>query len=198
MSSFKDFITNNGIIATTAGITIGFATATFVKSFVADVVLPVFFLLLVKGTGKVSSSTSRFFSKSLSNKEFLFTNFISEFVTWILVVLAAWLILDLVYKYLVSKDAAILPNMSNPFISKPPSQEHKEHYADSGAMHNPIASVVKMFQPSAPSDKQHGSAAPPASAPVPATPVPFGPETFADSKGPSGFSQSVQSMIPFF
>ena len=192
MSSFKDFITNNGIIATTAGITIGFATATFVKSFVADVVLPVFFLLLVKGTGKVSSSTSGFFSKFLSNKEFLFTNFISEFVTWILVVLAAWLILDLAYKYLVSKDAKLLPTMTNPFTSKPASQEHREHYMESSVgvhgVHAPVASAVKMFQQQ-PSGGGVGHNA-----------APYGPETFVDAHAsqPKGLGQSIQSMIPFF
>ena len=133
MSSFKDFITTNGIVATTAGITIGFATASFVKSFVADVVLPIFFLLLVKGTGKVSSSTSGFFGKFLSNKEFMFTNFISEFVTWVLIILAAWLILDILYKYVLSNNAKF-PAISNPFGPKNSTQEEhhavapKEHY----------------------------------------------------------------------
>ena len=126
MSSFKDFITDNGIIATTAGITIGFATATFVKSFVADVVLPMVFLALVQGTGKVSSSTSSFFSKFLSNKEFLFTNFISELVTWIFIVLIAWLVLDLVYKY-VNSNGIKMPSTGNPFAGHKTMQE-QEHY----------------------------------------------------------------------
>ena len=128
MSSFKDFISNNGIIATTAGITIGFATATFVKSFVADVVLPIVFLALVSGTGKVSSSTSSFFSKFLSNKEFLFTNFISEFITWIAIVLIAWLVLDLVYKYVNANGSGFkMPAMGNPFAPKATQEEH--HHA---------------------------------------------------------------------
>lgn len=133
MSSFKEFITNNGIIATTAGITIGFATASFVKSFVADVVLPIVFLLLVKGTGKVSSGTSTFFSKFLSNKEFMFTNFISELITWVLIVLSAWLILELVFKYINSTGAPSI-KFSNPFSGV--KQEHaKEHYAGASQEH---------------------------------------------------------------
>jgi large-conductance mechanosensitive channel len=126
MSTFKDFITTNGIVATTAGITIGFATASFVKSFVADVVLPIFFLLLVKGTGKVSASTSGFFGKFLSNKEFMFANFVSEFVTWILIILAAWLILDILYKYVLSNNAKI-PSIPNPFAPKPTTPQEESH-----------------------------------------------------------------------
>ena len=128
MSSFKEFITQNGIIATTAGITIGFATASFVKSFVADVIMPIIFLLLVKGTGKVSSSTSGFFAKFLSNKEFLFTNFVSEFITWVVIVLTAWLVLDLVYKYVIAKDTIKMPTLGNPFAVK--QEQNKEHMAE--------------------------------------------------------------------
>jgi large-conductance mechanosensitive channel len=123
MSNFSDFITQNGIIATTAGITIGFATATFVKSFVADVVMPVFFLLLVQATGKVSTSASGFFGKFLSNKEFLYANFISEFITWVVIVLSAWMILNLVYKYIVKKDGINMPQITNPFAGT--KQEEK-------------------------------------------------------------------------
>jgi len=100
-SSFKGFITQNGIIATAAGITIGFATATFFKSLVADMILPVFFMILVKGTGKVSTGTGNFFAQFLSNKGFRFTNFVSELITWILIILAAWLIINLINKYIM-------------------------------------------------------------------------------------------------
>ena len=112
--SFKDFVAQNGIVATTAGITIGFATATFVKSLVADVVMPVIFMILVKSTGKAS-----FFSKFLSDKEFLFTNFVSEFITWILIVLTAWIVLAVAFKYLSSATSISLPTMSNPFMGHP-------------------------------------------------------------------------------
>ena len=130
-SSFKEFVTQNGIISTTAGITIGFATASFVKSLVADIIMPVIFLVMVKATGKVSTSTSSFFGKFLSNKEFLFTNFVSELITWVVIVLTAWLVLDLVYKYVVSKDAIKLPSLSlsNPFAVKQ-EQALKEHMQD--------------------------------------------------------------------
>lgn len=115
MSSFKSFIVDNGVLSTTAGITIGFATATFVKSFVADVILPIIFLIMVKATGKVSKDTSGFFSRFLSKKEFMFTNFISETITWLLIVLVAFLVLDAVYvhyiknKPIISQEAMVKP-----------------------------------------------------------------------------------------
>ena len=127
-SSFKNFISKNGIIATAAGITIGFATATFFKSFVADMILPVFFMLLVKGTGKVSRSTGSFFGQFLSNKEFRFTNFVSELITWLLIILVAWLVINAINKYVMGKASlkTSLQNM-NPFNHA--EREAKEHEA---------------------------------------------------------------------
>jgi large-conductance mechanosensitive channel len=102
-SSFKDFIVKNGVVSTAASITIGFATATFVKSFVADVIMPVIFLIIVSGVSHVNKGTSKFFSQFLANKEFHFTNFVSELVTWIMIILAAFLILDLVVRKTLAK-----------------------------------------------------------------------------------------------
>lgn len=99
MSGFAEFVTNNGILAATAGITIGFATATFIKSFVSDVVLPVIFLVIFS----ISKKTGGFVAKFLASKEFRFTNFVSEFITWILILLTAYLIIDQTRKYLSSK-----------------------------------------------------------------------------------------------
>ena len=109
--SFSDFISQNGIVATTAGITIGFATATFVKSLAADIFMPLIFMALAKSTGKAS-----FFAKFLTNKEFLFTNFVSELITWVLIVLTAWVVLDVAYKYLLNTSSSVsMPAFKNPF-----------------------------------------------------------------------------------
>lgn len=101
MSDFKSFLINNGVISVTAGITMGIATATFVKSFVADIILPVIFLVLVKGSSTVSKDASGFFSKFLSKKDFLFVNFISELITWVLIVMTALIILKVVYNHYI-------------------------------------------------------------------------------------------------
>jgi len=113
--SFKDFIVKNGIIATTAGITIGFATSTFVKSFVSDIIMPTIFTILVKSIGKKT-----FFAEYLQSKNFRLTNFISELVTWVLVVLAAWLVLGIAYKYFSSMKVSVVA--TNPFYTQ---QEQK-------------------------------------------------------------------------
>lgn len=120
MSDMKSFLIQNGIIATTAGITIGFATATFVKSFVSDVILPVIFMVVVKGTGTVSKDTSSFFSRFLSKKEFLFTNFISETITWLAIVLLSYVILQGIYTNYIRKPntPGVAQEFSNPFAPK--------------------------------------------------------------------------------
>lgn len=155
MSSFQEFINNNGIIATTAGITIGFATASFVKSFVADVILPVIFLALVRGTGKVSSGTSSFFSKFLSNKEFMFANFTSELITWILIVLVAWLVLDLAYKYL-AKNHHIINKITNPFGGARQESEHMTVSQEAAAkkLHDDLYRLQQQPQPQSQSQSQ--------------------------------------------
>lgn len=118
-SSFKQFIIENGIISVSAGITVGFATATFVKSFVADVVMPLIFMVLVNVVGRVNSGASSFMSKFLAAKEFRFVNFVSELLTWILIIFAAYLILQLiVVKYLRNAPGAQVPQ-SNPFFAQP-------------------------------------------------------------------------------
>jgi len=103
MSDFKSFLVDNGIIAVTAGITIGFATATFVKSFVADVILPVIFLVFVKGSSTVSKGAAGFFAKFLEKKEFLYVNFVSEAITWLLIVLCTFWLLSVVHKHYIQR-----------------------------------------------------------------------------------------------
>ena len=135
--SFKDFIVKNGIIATTAGITIGFATSTFVKSFVSDVIMPTIFTILVKSIGKKT-----FFAEYLQSKNFRLTNFISELVTWVLVVLAAWLVLGIAYKYFSTMKVSVVA--TNPFYTQ---QEQK-----------PVAPPAHFTQPAT---QQHGTQQPP-------------------------------------
>jgi hypothetical protein len=79
-------------------------------------ILPVFFMLFVKGTSKVSRSTGSFFAQFLSNKEFRFINFVSELITWILIILVSWLLISAINKFVVGQASVVgsLKNM-NPF-----------------------------------------------------------------------------------
>lgn len=120
--SFAQFIANNGILAASAGITIGFATATFVKSFVADVIMPVIFLLVLTVNKKASGFVGHF----LSSKELRFTNFISELITWVLIIGVAFLTIELIRKHLLNKSQPSAPvTYANPMLPTPT----KEHYA---------------------------------------------------------------------
>lgn len=138
VGSFKSFLASNGVISTAAGITIGFATATFVKSFVADVIMPLIFLMVVNIVSRINKKGGSFFEKFLANKEFRFTNFVSEFITWILIIVAAFLILDLfVRKYLVAQNVPATggnvfapPPAAVPSVVPPPPKV-KEEYAQS-------------------------------------------------------------------
>ena len=107
MSDFKSYLIKNGVISVTAGVTIGFATVTFIKSLVADLVLPLVFLVIVKGTGTVSTNASGFFGKFLTKKDFLFTNFISEVITWRLIVFVALMILNFIYDHYIQNKPII-------------------------------------------------------------------------------------------
>jgi large-conductance mechanosensitive channel len=117
-NSFKDFIMQNGIIPVAASITIGFATATFVKSFVSDLFMPAIFMVIANSIGRMSPAMSTFVTKFLSAKQFGFMHFVSELITWILIVLAAFLILDLVVRKYFVKNTPPSPAPSqimNPF-----------------------------------------------------------------------------------
>lgn len=112
MSSFSDFIISNGILASSAGITIGFATATFVKSLVADVIMPLIFVIVMK----LSKKTGGFVGNFLSAKELRFTNFVSELITWTLIVLTAFMVIQAIHKEFVAPNSAPNTIGKNPLV----------------------------------------------------------------------------------
>jgi len=126
--SFKGFIVKNGVISTAASITIGFATATFIKSFVADIVMPAVFLVMVGGVGKINHKTGSFISQFLADREFKTTNFVSELITWILIIIASFIVLDVFVRKTMSMQStpqsAVAP--SNPFVPRPPVQQQQQ------------------------------------------------------------------------
>ncbi len=121
-TSFSKFVADNGILAASAGITIGFATATFVKSFVADVIMPLIFLAILA----VNKNASGFVGKFLASTNLRFTNFVSELITWILIVLTVFFIINLIRKQLHQKSQA--PAESSTYAN-PMLPQTKEHYA---------------------------------------------------------------------
>ena len=120
-SSFTKFIADNGILATSAGITIGFATATFIKSFIADVIMPLIFLAIFS----LSKKTGGFVGSFLASKELRFTNFVSELITWLFIILAAYIIIELIRRSIRNSVSSSAPK--NPFM--PPVKETYAGYA---------------------------------------------------------------------
>lgn len=116
-SSFTKFIADNGILATSAGITIGFATATFIKSFIADVIMPLIFLAIFS----LSKKTGGFVGSFLSSKELRFTNFVSELITWLFIILAAYIIIELIRRSIRNSVSSSSSAPKNPFM--PPVKE---------------------------------------------------------------------------
>lgn len=119
-SSFTKFVADNGILAASAGITIGFATATFVKSFVADVIMPIIFLIIVSMNKKASS----FLGKFLSSTDLRFANFVSELITWVFIILTAFLVIEVIRRSMHSNQQGSTSTYANPMLP-----QSKEHYA---------------------------------------------------------------------
>lgn len=83
---------NNLIILIATSITIGLATTSLIKSTITDLIMPLLFLIFVKGTKKISGGASSFFQRVLVNKDMHFATFITEVITWFLIVMVALLI----------------------------------------------------------------------------------------------------------
>lgn len=97
---FKDFLIRNGIVTTAAAITIGIASATFIKGFVADIMMPAFYfvvgkLLLQNVSNRMYKSVTDIFG---DKAEFNFDGFLKDFVTWGFIVFAAFLIIEYVVR----------------------------------------------------------------------------------------------------
>jgi large-conductance mechanosensitive channel len=89
MNYFSPENASRFIIYNAAALAIGMATLGLIKSSISDFIMPILFLIFVNGTKNISRGTAAFFQKVLTNKELRFTNFITEVLTWVLVVVIA-------------------------------------------------------------------------------------------------------------
>ena len=105
-SDLRDFLTKNNIVLTAAAITIGIASASFIKSFVGNVLMPsVYFvigkIILQNVNNKLYESVTDIFG---DKAEFDFDSFIKELLTWIFIVIGAYLIMDyFIRRWLLAK-----------------------------------------------------------------------------------------------
>ena len=81
--NLKQFITENGIMGTMAGVSIGIVTKDLITSLVGDIIIPSIILLLLNL--KIKNLTSILPGNGTSDLNI--TNFIKQFVSWILVVI---------------------------------------------------------------------------------------------------------------
>jgi large-conductance mechanosensitive channel len=77
------------LIISASALTIGMATLSLIKSSISDFIMPILFLIFVKGTNNIHRGTASFFQQVLINKDMHFTNFITEILTWLMVVVIA-------------------------------------------------------------------------------------------------------------
>lgn len=94
--------TKSMIIIITTAIIIGNAAVTFVKSLVADLVMPILFKVFSAGTG------SNFAKKFLADNGFKYMHFVAELVSFIVMVLVVWMLYVVVKKISVTKTVSSL------------------------------------------------------------------------------------------
>ena len=98
--NFKEFILGNGVLTSAAGFTIGLASAHFVKGLVEDMVLPTFykiFAFVLRTFGK-ATSLKLFNSILKGNYDIRISKVFQEMVTWLLIIILAFVTLDSVRK----------------------------------------------------------------------------------------------------
>lgn len=82
-NQFKNFIINNSLVGTAAGVTIGMTTKDLIISLVKDIIIPsIYFMISFFGIKKL---------KVLEGKnEFDITSFTRNFITWVLSLIAVF------------------------------------------------------------------------------------------------------------
>jgi len=96
----KQFIINNGIIGTSAGVCIALVTKDVIQSLVADLVIPTIILIL-------SFLKLKFLINILPKKdksEINIVNFVNQLITWFLVIIITFLFIQYSIKYLLGID----------------------------------------------------------------------------------------------
>lgn len=95
-----NFLVENKIIGTVAGVGIALASKDLIQSMVGDVVFPSIYYVLLKMHGK-------YFTKILpNNTKFDLPNFIKHFISWIFVIIITYLFVTIVFKMLLGVNAS--------------------------------------------------------------------------------------------
>lgn len=160
LSGYRDFLISNNVLTTAAGISFGQATLQLIKSFVADMLMPVIYMACLsikglaskatswnggggggggggkgrnknnhkshhhppktgEGDGTAAAAATGFLTTVLVHKELRFANFIAEVITYILILLTAYIFITYVFRRYVAKPAPA-PAPAPAAAAKPP------------------------------------------------------------------------------
>jgi large-conductance mechanosensitive channel len=101
--ALADFITNNGIIGVTAGVTIGLVSKELIMSLVQDIVIPIIIILLLRL--KMKQITDFFPNK---DNGFSLTKFISAIITWILAIICTFIFVQYAFVQLIGANPKVI------------------------------------------------------------------------------------------
>jgi len=96
IGQLKQFILDNNIIGTTAGVCIALASKDTLLSLVADVIIPGITKLILMLHLKVVTDII-----PKGNADFNITNFIKQFITWILMIILSFLFITYTLKWFI-------------------------------------------------------------------------------------------------
>jgi large-conductance mechanosensitive channel len=112
-NDFKNFIISNGVVTATVAITIGIATASFIKAIVADLMMPGFYIvfgnyILQHVSAKAFKKMTQLFEdRSIINLDAFF----KEFITWIFIILGSYVLLNfIVNKWFLGNNDVLSPS----------------------------------------------------------------------------------------
>jgi large-conductance mechanosensitive channel len=95
LEPIKQFILNNGIIGTTAGVSIGMVTNLLIQSLVGDIIVPIIIFLCLK-------LNLQWLTNILpAQTEFSFNKFIKQLISWILTLLISFLFVKTAFEMLL-------------------------------------------------------------------------------------------------
>jgi large-conductance mechanosensitive channel len=96
LNQLKTFIADNNIVGTCAGVIIALVTKDLILSFVGDIVIPffvfVFLKLHIKWLTNILPAGKLFFD---------FTNFIKQFITWLLTLIVTFFVIKVTFQMLL-------------------------------------------------------------------------------------------------
>jgi large-conductance mechanosensitive channel len=108
-TQFKEFVIDNHLVGTAAGVTIGITTKDLIQSFVGDIVIPFFYLIINQfGIEKIELLPGK--------TAFDYTSFFRQVIIWILSVIA---IFFFVYYFFMSIIGINPQNIKTGIISQP-------------------------------------------------------------------------------